>query len=69
MTNRHSSRDQEQAGFKRTSTRNWCELDSQAGVNLDEEAVNLVRYQQAFQACGKAIQVASTLFDTLLAIR
>lgn len=44
-------------------------LDSQAGVNLDEEAVNLVRYQQAFQACGKAIQVASTLFDTLLAIR
>ncbi|MFM5892883.1 MAG: flagellar hook-associated protein FlgK, partial [Novosphingobium sp.] len=44
-------------------------LDSQAGVNLDEEAVNLVKYQQAFQACGKAIQVASTLFDTLLAIR
>lgn len=44
-------------------------LDSQAGVNLDDEAVNLVRYQQAFQACGKAIQVASTLFDTLLAIR
>ena len=44
-------------------------LDNQAGVNLDEEAVNLVRYQQAFQACGKAIQVASTLFDTLLAIR
>ena len=44
-------------------------LDQQAGVNLDEEAVNLVRYQQAFQACGKAIQIASDLFDTLLAIR
>lgn len=44
-------------------------LDAQAGVNLDEEAVDLVRYQQAFQACGKAIQVASDLFDTLLAIR
>ncbi|MEQ1541725.1 MAG: flagellar hook-associated protein FlgK [Novosphingobium sp.] len=44
-------------------------LDSQAGVDLDEEAVNLVRYQQAFQASGKAIQVASTLFDTLLALR
>lgn len=44
-------------------------LDQQAGVNLDEEAVNLVKYQQAFQASGKAIQVASTLFDTLLAIR
>ncbi len=44
-------------------------LDSQAGVNLDEEAVNLIKYQQAFQACGKAIQIASNLFDTLLAIR
>ncbi len=44
-------------------------LDSQAGVNLDEEAVNLVRYQQAFQASSKAIQVASDMFDTLLAIR
>lgn len=44
-------------------------LDSQAGVNLDEEAVNLVRFQQAFQASSKAIQVASDMFDTLLAIR
>jgi flagellar hook-associated protein 1 FlgK len=44
-------------------------LDSQAGVNLDEEAANLVRFQQAFQASGKAIQIASDLFDTLLAIR
>ena len=44
-------------------------LDRQAGVDLDEEAINLVRYQQAFQACGKAIQVAADLFDTLLAIR
>ena len=44
-------------------------LDNQAGVNLDDEAVNLVRYQQAFQASSKAIQIASDLFDTLLAIR
>ena len=44
-------------------------FDSQAGVNLDEEAVNLVRFQQAFQASSKAIQIASDLFDTLLAIR
>ncbi len=44
-------------------------LDSQAGVNLDEEAANLIRFQQAFQASGKAIQIASDLFDTLLAIR
>ncbi len=44
-------------------------LDSQAGVNLDEEAANLIRFQQAFQASGKAIQIAADLFDTLLAIR
>ena len=44
-------------------------LDNQSGVNLDDEAVNLVRYQQAFQASSRAIQIASDLFDTLLAIR
>jgi len=37
-----------------------------SGVNLDEEAANLLRYQQAYQAAGKVIQIASTLFDTLL---
>ena len=44
-------------------------FDAQSGVDLDAEAVNLVRFQQAFQASGRAMQVASTLFDTLLAIR
>lgn len=39
-----------------------------SGVNLDEEAANLLRYQQAYQAAGKAMSVASTLFDTLLSI-
>lgn len=37
-----------------------------SGVNLDEEAANLIRYQQAYQASGKVLQVATTLFDTLL---
>lgn len=44
-------------------------LESQAGVDLDQEAVNLIRFQQAFQASGRAMQVASDIFDTLLAIR
>jgi flagellar hook-associated protein 1 FlgK len=39
-----------------------------SGVNLDEEAANLLRYQQAYQAAGKVMQVASTLFDTLLGL-
>lgn len=44
-------------------------LEAQSGVDLDAEAVNLIRYQQAFQASGRVMQVASTLFDTLLGIR
>lgn len=39
-----------------------------AGVNLDEEAANLLKYQQAYQAAGKVMQIASTLFDTLLSL-
>lgn len=42
---------------------------SLSGVNLDEEAANLLRYQQAYQAAGKMIEIASKLFDTLLALR
>lgn len=41
---------------------------SVSGVNLDEEAANLIRYQRAYQAAGKAIQIAGTLFDTLLSL-
>lgn len=44
-------------------------LATQAGVDLDNEAVNLVRYQQAFQASGRVMQVATDIFDTLLNIR
>lgn len=40
---------------------------AQAGVNLDEEAANLLRYQQAYQAAGKVMQIASQLFETLIA--
>jgi flagellar hook-associated protein 1 FlgK len=41
---------------------------SLSGVNLDEEASNLLRYQQAYQAAGKVMQIASQLFSTLLTI-
>jgi flagellar hook-associated protein 1 FlgK len=40
--------------------------DSLSGVNLDEEAANLLRYQQAYQASAKMIEVGSRLFDVLL---
>ncbi len=43
-------------------------MQAESGVNLDEEAVNLIRYQQAYQAAGKMMQIASQLFDVLLSI-
>jgi flagellar hook-associated protein 1 FlgK len=39
---------------------------SASGVNLDEEAANLIRYQQAYQAAAKLIATATTMFDALL---
>jgi len=37
-----------------------------SGVNLDEEAANLIRFQQAFQAAAQVIAVADEVFQTLL---
>ncbi|GLW61383.1 hypothetical protein Hthe01_17320 [Hydrogenophilus thermoluteolus] len=42
--------------------------DSYAGVNLDEEAANLIQFQQAYQAASKTMQIAQKLFDEVLAI-
>ena len=36
------------------------------GVNLDEEAARLIQYQQSYQAAAKMLQVAQSVFDTLL---
>jgi len=41
---------------------------AESGVNLDEEAANLIRYQQAYQAAGKVMQTADKLFDVLLSL-
>ncbi len=38
-------------------------IQSLSGVNLDEEAANLMRFQQAFQASSKVIEISNTLFD------
>ena len=40
--------------------------ESLSGVNLDEEAANLILYQQAYQAAAKALQVSYSLFDLIL---
>ena len=42
--------------------------DSLSGVNLDEEAANMLRYQQAYQASSKILEIGNRLFDTILSI-
>ena len=46
-----------------------AELLRETGVDLDNEAANLVRLQQAFEANSRVIQVAADIFDTLLGLR
>ncbi len=41
--------------------------ESLSGVNLDEEAANLLRFQQAYQAAAQVISIADTVFQTLMA--
>src|SRR5574337_99337 len=42
------------------------QLANADGVNLDEEASRLIQFQQSYQAAAKVLQVAQTVFDTLL---
>ncbi|WP_018145472.1 flagellar hook-associated protein FlgK [Thioalkalivibrio sp. AKL6] len=43
-----------------------AQREAVSGVNLDEEAADLIRYQQAYQAAAQVISVSNSLFDTLL---
>lgn len=40
---------------------------SLVGVNLDEEYVNMIKYQQAYQAASKCIETAQIMFDSIIA--
>ncbi len=48
---------------------NFAAQQAVSGVNLNEEYVNLDRYQEQFRAASRLIDVSSTLFDTLLSLR
>lgn len=62
-------RQAEAALATQTALRNQSEqsLSALAGVNLDEEAANLLRFQQAYQASAQVISTANELFQTLIA--
>jgi flagellar hook-associated protein 1 len=48
------------------NTQAQTNLQSISGVNLDQEAANLMQWQQAYQASAQALSVASSLFNSLL---
>lgn len=61
-SNANLTADTAQAMFTQAYNRN----QATSGVNLDEEAANLLKYQQAYQAASQIISTANTIFDTIL---
>jgi flagellar hook-associated protein 1 FlgK len=61
-SNAELSADTAQALFTQAYNRN----QATSGVNLDEEAANLLKFQQAYQAASQIISTANTIFDTIL---
>ena len=45
------------------------EKDKISGVSLDQEAADLIRFQQAFQAAAQIIQTSNKMFDSIVNIR
>ena len=44
-------------------------IASVSGVNLDEEAANMMRFQQAYMASSRIMQAANDTFNTILQMR
>jgi flagellar hook-associated protein 1 FlgK len=47
-------------------TQAFDRVQTVSGVNMDEEAANLLRFQQYYSASARVISIASELFDTIL---
>lgn len=43
--------------------------ESVSGVSLDEEAINMMKFQKGFEASAKMIQVADQMMDTVLSLK
>ena len=54
------------AAFDALAAQSEAWFESLSGVNLDEEAASLLRFQQAYSASAQIISTARTVFDTLL---
>lgn len=66
----NKTREVQATGAAQQSLADAAEAERQkvSGVNLDEEAANLLRYQQAYQAAARVIEISNKLFDDLLAV-
>lgn len=62
-----ASADTQRAAAESLLTQARDRKNSNSGVNLDEEAADLIRYQQAYEATSRIISTTQTLFDTLIA--
>ncbi|MFN3863960.1 MAG: flagellar hook-associated protein FlgK [Erythrobacter sp.] len=69
LSSRVATLDRRREGLGVVAASAEAELLRETGVDLDTEAANLVRLQQAFEANSRVIQVAAELFDTLLGLR
>jgi flagellar hook-associated protein 1 FlgK len=69
LSSRVSALETRSEGLAVVSASAEAELLRETGVDLDTEAANLVRLQQAFEANSRVIQVAAELFDTILGLR
>jgi flagellar hook-associated protein FlgK len=54
-----------QAALQAVKDQAQASRDKVSGVSLDDEAADLIRYQQAYQAAAKSLQVATELFDSI----
>ncbi len=56
--------DLDAASIMKTQSSEWFE--SSAGVSLDEEAANMIQYQQSYAAAARILSTAQELFETIL---
>ncbi|MCL2161853.1 MAG: flagellar hook-associated protein FlgK [Betaproteobacteria bacterium] len=72
LVNKVGNKTHEMQTNERTQTTLYeqaCEArDALSAVNLDEEAANIIRYQQAYMASGRVMSVAQRLFDEIISI-
>lgn len=69
LSSRIAAQDVTRTGLAAIASNAQATLLTETGVDLDTEAANLVRLQQAFEANGRVLQVASDMFDTILGLR